>query len=171
MPGTLAPSAAGDAPDWIPLILAATPFGAAIGFLVAGRLASTARYTGQLIHLSLFAGALMLGGLARHPLAWALVNVGVGIGFAWLIGPQVTFLRLAPARRMAQVTVTMGALVAGTQGAGGMLLGWVSDRTSVPMAYVAAGSIVLVAAVAGWLASLRRTADRDGGPLVPEVEA
>jgi predicted MFS family arabinose efflux permease len=84
------------------------------------------------------------------------VNLLVGLGSAWVIGPQVTFIRLAPNERMAQVTASMFAIVIAAEGLGSLGLGALSDLTSPTTAYVVAGLVVLLAAMMGWATRSRR---------------
>lgn len=108
------------------------------------------------MHLTLLAVATLAGLLADGPLSWLAVNVAVGTGAAWIVGPQVSFVRLAPPQRMAQVTTVMVALVATTEGLWVLLAGVIADTAGPVVAYGGAGAVVLAGVVAGWVVRARR---------------
>lgn len=159
LPETLATSVVGTDDPRLPFVLAAGPAGGVLGYAVAGRLATTTRFTGQLVHLTLLAVATLAGLLADGPLSWLAVNVAVGTGAAWIVGPQVAFVRLAPPERMAQVTTVMVALVATTEGLWVLLAGVIADTAGPVAAYGGAGAVVLAGSMAGWVVRARRGAD------------
>jgi predicted MFS family arabinose efflux permease len=156
LPESLASAAVGSDSAWLPLVLAAGPAGGVVGFLVAGRLRATERFGGQLVHLTLYGVAVLVGFLASGPLGFTLVNVAAGAGSAWIIGPQVSFVRLAPAHRMSQIAATMAAMVMVAEGTWVVLAGIVADAVGVTTAYLAAALVVLGSAVAGWIVHVRR---------------
>lgn len=156
LPETLATSVVATDDPRLPFVLAAGPAGGVLGYAVAGRLATTTRFTGQLVHLTLLGVATLAGLLADGPLSWLAVNVAIGTGAAWIVGPQVSFVRLAPPERMAQVTTVMVALVATTEGLWVLLAGLVADTAGPAAAYGGAGAVVLVGAVVGWVVRARR---------------
>lgn len=175
LPESLAPAAVGADSPWLPVVLAAGPAGGVVGFLVAGRLASTTTFTGQLVHLTLYGAVVTFGAVVGGPVGFTVVNVGAGAGAAWIIGPQVTFVRLAPSRHMAQVMASMTALVMLAEGGWVVVSGLIADAAGVGAAYLVAAAAVLAAATMGWAVHLRRGDDRgvhdpdpDGAPPSPE---
>lgn len=160
MPETLAPLVVGEDSSWLPLVMAAGPAGGVLGFVVAGRLHSTTLFGGQLVHLSMYGAVVALGTVVAGPVGFTLVNVGAGAGAAWLIGPQVTFIRLAPTQHIAQISASMLALVMLSEGGWILLGGAVADRFGVATAYGAGSIVVLAAAIVGWGVHLRRGDDR-----------
>ena len=161
LPESLATAAVGSESPWLPLVLAAGPAGGVIGFMAAGRMRATTAFSGQLVHLTLYGAVVTLGAVVSGPLGFVLVNVGAGAGAAWIIGPQVTFVRLAPPDRISQIMASMTALVMIAEGAWVVAAGLVADTAGVGTAYLAAAGVVLAAAVIGWCVHLRRGADRD----------
>lgn len=161
LPESLAPAAVGGDSPWLPLVLAAGPAGAALGFVVAGRVAATHRFTGQLVHLTGYGLVAMAGAVVSGPLGFGIVNVAVGAGSAWILGPQVSFLRLADPRRVAQIAATMAAVVMVAEGAWVVAMGAVADAAGVRTAYLLASLAVLAAAAVGWAVHARRGEDRD----------
>jgi predicted MFS family arabinose efflux permease len=79
----------------------------------------------------------------------------VGAGVAWIVGPQLTFLRLAPKQRMAQITGTMVALLALAEGLGSLGFAHLADTAGVHAAYRLAAIVILLAAVVGWFVKSR----------------
>lgn len=156
LPESLAAAAVGSNSSWLPIVLAAGPAGGVLGFLVAGRLRSTTVFGGQLVHLTFYGLVVALGAVVAGPLGFTLVNIGAGAGAAWIVGPQVSFVRLADPRRVSQIMASMAALVMLTEGGWVILAGAVADATSVGTAYLAASAVVGGAAVAGWSVHLRR---------------
>lgn len=173
LPESLAAAAVGSDSPWLPVVLAAGPGGGVLGFLVAGRLRTTTRFSGQLVHLSAYGLAVVGGAVAGGPLGFTLVNIGAGAGSAWLIGPQVTFIRLAPTHHIAQIMASMAALVMLAEGSWVLLAGVVADAAGVGTAYLAAATVVLAAAASGWLVHLRRGGRRhdfDPGAEPPSAQ-
>ena len=156
LPESLAAAAVGGDSPWLPLVLAAGPAGGVIGFLVAGRLRATTVFAGQLTHLAAYGVVVMLGVLASGPLGFGLVNVGAGAGAAWIIGPQVSFVRLAPAPRVSQIMASMTALVMIAEGSWVLVAGAVADALGVQAAYLFASAVILASAIVGWTVHLRR---------------
>lgn len=170
LPETLATAAVGTSSPWLPVVLAAGPAGGVLGYAVAGRMRSTLRFQGQLAHLTLFGAVVATGALVSGPIGLTLVNVGAGAGAAWIVGPQVAFVRLAPAARISQVMAAMVALVVMTEGAWVLLAGVAADRYGIRTAYGLAAAVVSVAAVAGWLVHARRGQDRERWDPEPTVD-
>jgi MFS family permease len=168
LPEVLAPVVAGSDDPWRPFVLAAAPLGQTVTMMVVGRLPSVRRPSTQLSHLAWLVLALGITALGRSPAWVAFGNLLVGSGVAWLVGPQLTFLRLAPARNMAQISATMVALLAVSDGAGSLAYARIADVYGVPSAYRTAGVVLLVVTIGGWLAKERTPAalalDRDEPP-------
>lgn len=160
LPESLAGAAVGTDSSWLPVVLAAGPGGGVIGFLVAGRLAATTRFGGQLVHLTIYGAVVLLGGIVSGPVGFTLVNLGAGAGSAWIIGPQVSFVRLSPRAHVSQIMASMTALVMLAEGGWVVVAGLVADAFGVAVAYVGAGLIILGSAVAGWTTHARRGDDR-----------
>lgn len=150
MPEALAAGVASQGDPWLPLVFAAAPAGQAATMLVVGRVEHFGRPSAQLIHLAWLALALGIAAQGRSPAWFVLGNFLVGSGVAWTMGPQLSFVRLAPPERMAQVTGTMIAVLIAADGLGTPLFAWLADRTDVSTAYRVAGFLVLVAALLGW---------------------
>ncbi|MBW3662410.1 MAG: hypothetical protein KY469_04845 [Actinobacteria bacterium] len=167
LPEVLAAPATASDPGWTPLVLAAGPAGTALTMLVVGRLSSVTRPSLQLIHFIWLGIALGLAALAPNAPTLALANIAVGSGVAWIIGPQVTFVQVAPAERMAQISGTMLAIGIAGEGLGSLLLATIADRTSFDRAYWWGGILVFVAAVIGWIIKERtpETRELDGLPV------
>lgn len=150
LPEILAPSVAAEGDPLRPLVLAAAPAGQAAAIAVIGRLPQIRRPSVQIAHLFALGVALMLAALAPSVGAVALANVVVGAGTAWIVGPQLTFLRLAPRVRMAQITGTMVAGLALAEGLGSLGLAALADLRGVGAAYGLAGIGLAAAAIVGW---------------------
>lgn len=150
LPEVLAPSVAGPGDPLRPIVLAAAPAGQAIAMVVLGRLRSVRRTTAQLLHLGFLGMALLLAAGAPSPATVAVANLLVGAGVAWIVGPQVLFLRIAPRARMGQVTGTMVAGLAVADGLGSLALAGVADVTGPSGAYLGGGAVILLAAAIGW---------------------
>lgn len=151
LPETMAAGATSGAPAWTPFVLAAAPAGQAVTMAVLGRRRDIERPSFQLTHLVAFALALGIAAFGRSP-AWYLVgNLLVGAGTAWVLGPQTLFVRVAPAEHMAQITGTMVAVIIAGEGIGTFAFAALADATSVGAAYHAAGVLVLVVALIGWV--------------------
>lgn len=168
LPETLAPAAVGSDDPWLPVVLAAGPAGGVLGFLVAGRIEAINRFAGQLVHLTLFGALVAFGALASGALGFTLVNVAAGAGSAWILGPQVSFVRLADQRHVAQIAATMAAVVMVAEGAWVLVAGLVADAFGVHTAYLGAAVVVLGAAVVGWTIHLRRGGGRTRFDLAPD---
>lgn len=175
LPEVLAPVVAADDDPWRPLVLAAAPLGQAVTMVLMGRLPVVRRPSVQLNHLAWLVLALGLTALARTPAWIALGNLLVGSGVAWIVGPQLTFLRLAPPANMAQISATMVALLSVADGVGSLTYARLADVTSVAAAYRVAGVLLLVITVAGWLVKERTPGaaalDRDELPehITPDL--
>lgn len=151
LPETMAAGATSGAPAWTPFVLAAAPAGQAVTMAVLGRRRDIERPSFQLTHLVAFALALGIAAFGRSP-AWYLVgNLLVGAGTAWVLGPQTLFVRVAPPEHMAQITGTMVAVIIAGEGIGTFAFAALADATSVGAAYHAAGVLVLVVALVGWV--------------------
>jgi predicted MFS family arabinose efflux permease len=150
LPEVLAPTVAGPGDPLRPLVLAAAPAGQALAMTVMGRTAAIRRTSVQLTHLFALGIALLIAALAPSVATLAAANVLVGAGTAWIVGPQLTFLRLAPRARMAQITGTMVAGLAVADGLGSLVLAGVADLLGIGWAYASGGVVVLVAAMVGW---------------------
>ena len=170
LPETLAPSIAGDADRWRPFLLAAAPAGQAIAMTAFGRLPQIRRPSVQLVHFVSLGLALVIAALARNPASIAGANVLVGAGVAWIVGPQLTFLRLAPKHRMAQITAVMVAMLAVAEGIGSLGFAAIADLAGVSAAYRLAGALLITTAVIGWMIKERTpealALDRDELPTV-----
>jgi hypothetical protein len=150
LPEVLAPSVAGPGDPMRPIVLAAAPAGQAIAMTVVGRWSAIGRIRVQLAHLGALGVALLLAAAAPSTLTVAAANVLIGAGLAWLVGPQLTFLRLASPARMAQVTGTLVAGLAVADGLGSLALAGLADLAGTSQAYAAGGAIIIVAATLGW---------------------
>lgn len=151
LPETMAAGATSGAPAWTPFVLAAAPAGQAATMAVLGRRRDIERPSFQLTHLVAFALALGIAAFGRSP-AWYLAgNLLVGAGTAWVLGPQTLFVRVAPPEHMAQITGTMVAVIIAGEGVGTFAFAALADATSVGAAYHAAGVLVLVVALIGWV--------------------
>ena len=62
-------------------------------------------------HLAWLSLAFGVAAQGRSPAWFIVANLLVGTGVAWTLGPQLSFMRLAPQERMAQVTGTMIAVL------------------------------------------------------------
>ncbi len=150
LPETLAPAIAGPADALRPLLLAVAPAGQALAMAFMGRLAQVHRPAVQLTHFTGLGIALSVALVAPTAAAFVVVNLLVGAGTGWVVGPQATFLRRAPATRMAQVTGTMVAALAVAEGIGTLMFAAVADNVSVAAAYGLAGGLLLAVAALGW---------------------
>ncbi len=175
LPETLAPTVASEDDPWRPVVLAAAPLGQAVTFTAAGRLTAIRRPSFQLLHMVTLPIGFGLAALSSTPAAIAGANVLVGVGVAWLVGPQLTFVRLAPRARMAQITSAMVATLAMAEGLGSLALGALADVAGVGTVYWVAGAVVLVAAIGGWLIKERTpqalALDRDELPRATVASA
>lgn len=164
MPEALAPGVASQTDPWLPFVFASAPAGQAVTMLLVGRVSHFGRPSAQLIHLAWLALAFGIAAQGRSPAWFVLANFLVGSGVAWTMGPQLSFIRLAPPERMAQITGTMIAVLIAADGLGTPLFAYLADRTSVSVAYRAAGALVLLAALLGWFVKERI-------PLAHELDA
>ena len=167
LPEALAAGAAGQS-GWAPIVFAAAPAGQALTMIVLGRLKQLGRPSVQLTHLAWLALAFGIAALGRTPAWFAVSNFLVGSGAAWIIGPQLLFVRLAPAERMAQITGTMVAVLIAAEGLGTPLFAALADRATVSSAYWLAGVVVLLTSLVGWFLKERTPAalalDEDPAP-------
>jgi hypothetical protein len=157
LPETLAPTIVPGDDRLTPLLLAAAPFGQALTIVVLGRTRIVARPSFQLGHLAVLAAALLLAANVPGPEALIAANLLVGVGVAWVLGPQLTFLRLTPPARMAQVAGLMWAAIAAAEGAGSLAFAALADARGPGAAYGLAGTLLAAATVVG-VAVSRRTA-------------
>jgi predicted MFS family arabinose efflux permease len=155
LPETLAPTIVPDDGRLTPLLLAAAPLGQAVTIAIIGRTRVVARPWFQLGHLAALGGALLLAALAPTPGLLVVANVAVGAGVAWILGPQLTFLRLTPPARMAQVAGLMWAVIALAEGGGSLLYATLADRAGPAAAYAAAGVVLSVTAAVAVLTARR----------------
>lgn len=158
IPEALAAAVASDGDPLGPLVFAAAPAGQATAMLIMGRTDRVVRPSFQLTQLAWLSLALGIAALGRSAPWFAVANFLVGTGVAWSLGPQLTFIRLAPAERMAQITGTMIAVLIAAEGIGTPLFALLADRTSVGTAYRAAGVLVLASALVGWFVKERTPA-------------
>jgi hypothetical protein len=149
LPETLAPTIAPGDDRLTPLLLAAAPFGQAVTIVILGRTRIVARPAFQLGHLGILAAALLLAANVPGPEALIGANLLVGVGVAWVLGPQLTFLRLTPPARMAQVAGLMWAAIAAAEGAGSMAFAALADARGTGAAYGLAGALLAAATVVG----------------------
>lgn len=150
LPEVLAPSVAGPDDPLRPLVLAAAPAGQAVAMTLMGRSAAIRRTGVQLAHLGALGVALLIAAIAPSTLAVGAANLLVGAGTAWILGPQLVFLELAPRARMAQITGTMVAGLALADGVGSLVLAGVADLVGIGWAYASGGVTMLLAAAVGW---------------------
>lgn len=172
LPETLAPTLLDPDDARASLLLAAAPLGQALTITLLGRTGVVNRPWFQLGHLGVLAAALLVASTVRNVGGLIAANLLIGVGIAWVLGPQLTFLRRVPAARMAQVTGLMWAGIAAAEGGGALVLAAVADATSPATAYLAAGVVVTLALVPGTLQARRSSAieayhreirDGDGG--------
>lgn len=140
---------------WTPIVLAAGPAGTAVTALFLGRYRGIERPSFQITHLSWYALAFAIAALGQTSAWFAVANLLIGSGSAWLLGPQTLFVRVAPPERMAQVTATMIAVIIAAEGVGTLVFATIADARSVADAYWVAGLLLLVTAVAGWVVKER----------------
>lgn len=171
LPETLAPAVAPSGDPTRPLVLAAAPAGQALTMTLFGRLPHLRRPTVQLVHFASLGLALAIAAMVRTPTAVAAANLLVGAGVAWIVGPQLTFLRLAPKARMAQISGSMVAMLAVADGLGSLGFAAIADLAGVQAAYRTAAALLLTAALVGWLIKERTpralALDRDEVPIPP----
>jgi hypothetical protein len=149
LPETLAPTVAPGDDRLTPLLLAAAPLGQALTIVVLGRTRIVASPSFQFGHLAVLAAALLLAANVPGPEALVAANLLVGVGVAWVLGPQLTFLRLTPPARMAQVAGLMWAAIAAAEGAGSLAFAALADARGIGAAYGLAGTLLAAATVVG----------------------
>jgi MFS family permease len=135
---------------WVPAALAAMAAGVAIAATVVGRTRLSERVLGQFGYIALCGIAFLLTavGLRIDPLLVVAGNFAVGLGSAWSVAAQTTFIHVIPVQRMAHVTSTMiGSLIV-LEGAGAVAFGAVAGAVGVPAAYLCAGAMLTVAGLA-----------------------
>lgn len=161
LPESLAPSILPQEDGRTALLLASGPLGQAVTLAILGRTRIVARPWFQLGHLALLAAALAIAAVAPGVGGLIVGNLLIGAGVAWILGPQLTFLRLVPPARMAQVTGLMWAAIATSEGGGALAFGALADRTEPRIAYLVGGVLVAVATAVGALVARRSGAVRD----------
>jgi MFS family permease len=135
---------------WVPAALAAMGAGLAIAATVVGRTRLSERILGQFGYITLCGVAFLVTavGLRINPLLVVAGNFAVGLGSAWAVAAQTTFIHVIPAQRMAHATSTMiGSLIV-LEGAGAVAFGAVAGAVGVPAAYLCAGAMLTVAGLA-----------------------
>lgn len=150
LPEALAAGVTGGEGFWTPIVLAAGPAGQAVTMAVLGRYREIERPSFQLTHLAWFALAFGITALGGSPAWFAVGNLMIGSGAAWLLGPQTLFVRIAPPERMAQITATMIAVIIAAEGVGTIVFATIADVWSVADAYWVAGMMLLGTALIGW---------------------
>lgn len=151
LPETVAVDAV--AKKWIPMVMVASAFGAALFMGVMGRsrflgLPLRQAQTAVALGVALVAGGVVLLAGA-NPVLLAAANLAIGATSGWVIGAQATFARLAPPGRMGQVEATMIASNIVAEGVGVLALSGlaaVSGRDGT--AYLIGGVLVVAAALA-----------------------
>jgi MFS family permease len=136
--------------DWVPAALAAMAAGLAIAATVVGRTRLSERIGGQFGYITMCGIAFLLTavGLRIDPLLVVVGNFAVGLGTAWTVAAQTTFIHVIPVQRMAHVTSTMiGSLIV-LEGAGALAFGAVAGAIGVPAAYLCAGAMLTVVGLA-----------------------
>ena len=135
---------------WIPAALASMAAGLAIAATVVGRTRLSERVLGQFGYITLCGVAFLVtaAGMSINPLLVVAGNFAVGVGSAWSVAAQTTFIHVIPVQRMAHVTSTMiGSLIV-LEGAGAVAFGAVAGAVGVPAAYLCAGAMLTVAGLA-----------------------
>jgi predicted MFS family arabinose efflux permease len=135
---------------WVPAALAAMAAGLAIAATVVGRTRLSERVGGQFGYITMCGLAFLLTavGLRIDPLLLVVGNFAVGLGFAWSVAAQTTFIHVIPVERMAHVTSTMiGSLIV-LEGAGALAFAAVAGAVGVPAAYLCAGAMLTVVGLA-----------------------
>lgn len=160
---------------WVPAALAAMAAGQALSATVVGRTHLSERILGQFGYIALCGMAFVVtaAGLRLDPLTLVGGNFAIGLGMGWVVAAQTTFIHVLPAERMAHATSTMiGSLIV-LEGIGAIVFGAIAGALGVPAAYLAAGVMLTVAALAAmsYGRAHRRVLDirRDQAPAqVPE---
>lgn len=168
LPESLAQDATRDAPLWTGWVMAAGPAGVALGALGVGGFDVLARPRWMLFHLGCYAMTFLLVIVSGHPAALALTNLLVGVGAAWMVGPQTVFVRRVPSHRLAQVTGLMIAVVIVAEGVGTFVLGFVASRGGLAAAYLVAGGLLgatVLVALPSFLAQRWATGAVPAGPV------
>jgi hypothetical protein len=135
---------------WEPAALAALAAGLAIAATEVGRTSLSERVFGQLGYITMCGVAFQLTavGLRVDPLLVVAGNFVIGLGSAWTVAAQTTFIHVIPVERMAHVTSTMiGSLIV-LEGAGALAFGAVAGAVGVPAAYLCAGAMLTVVGLA-----------------------
>jgi MFS family permease len=145
LPETLAAGAV--APGWVPAVMAASPLGGAVGYLLAGRTTVLDSVPGIFRAQTVLGTVLVVGALT----GWLIpsgptfvgVNFCVGLAAVAMLGVQGAFIRNSPVGQAVQINITMVASVGVLEGAGAVLAGGVAALLSVPAAYLLVGLLVL----------------------------
>jgi MFS family permease len=135
---------------WVPAALAAMAAGLAIAATVVGRTRLSERVLGQFGYITLCGVAFLVTavGLRINPLLVVAGNFAVGVGSAWSVATQTTFIHVIPVHRMAHATSTMiGSLIV-LEGAGAVAFGAVAGAVGVPAAYLCAGAMLTAVGLA-----------------------
>jgi len=135
---------------WVPAALAAMAAGLAIAATVVGRTRLSERVEGQFGYITMCGVAFLLTaiGLRIDPLLVVAGNFAIGLGTAWSVAAQTTFIHVIPVQRMAHVSSTMiGSLIV-LEGAGALAFGAVAGAVGVPAAYLCAGAMLTVVGLA-----------------------
>lgn len=135
---------------WVPAALAAMAAGLAIAATVVGRTRLSERVLGQFGYITVCGIAFLLTavGMRINPVLVVVGNFAVGLGSAWSVAAQTTFIHVIPVQRMAHVTSTMiGSLIV-LEGAGAVAFGAVAGAVGVPDAYLCAGAMLTVVGLA-----------------------
>ena len=145
LPETLAADAVGRA--WVPAVMAASPLGGAVGYLLAGRTTLLDSVPGIFRAQTALGAVLVAGALAGWLLpsgpTFVVVNFCVGLAAVAMLGVQGAFIRHSPVGQAVQINTTMVASVGVLEGIGAVLAGAVAVAVSVPMAYLLVGVLVL----------------------------
>jgi len=149
LPETLAADAVSR--PWVPIVMAASPMGGAVGFFLAGRTTLLDSVAGVFRAQTALGALLVAGGLAGWLVPSAptflAANFCIGLAGVAMLGVQGAFIRHSPAGRIAQINATMVASVGVLEGAGAVLAGGVAAALSVSAAYLLAGVLLLGMAV------------------------
>jgi predicted MFS family arabinose efflux permease len=145
LPETLAGDAVSQ--GWVPAVMAASPLGGAVGYLLAGRTAVLDSVVG-IFRAQTVLGAVLVTGAAAGWLApsgptFVAVNFCVGLVAVAMLGVRGAFIRHSPPEQAVQINSTMVASVGVLEGIGAVLAGGVAAAFSVPMAYLLIGALIL----------------------------
>jgi predicted MFS family arabinose efflux permease len=145
LPETLAAEAVSR--SWVPIVMAASPLGGALGFFLAGRTTVLDSVQGVFRAQTALGAVLVAGALAGWLMPSAptflAVNFCIGMAGVAMLGVQGAFIRHSPAGQVAQINTTMVASVGVLEGAGAVLAGGVAAVLSVPAAYLLMGVLLL----------------------------